>query len=99
MNNQDSLFLTQGMASSRVRKITVQNYISQTENNEVTEVYSKTEELLAMILETKPQESISQYRQLKRQMRQARIVAESEVTKMEKCFHIDLEYSRKCIAN
>ena len=42
MSKNDSIFLTQGVASSRIRKQAVQNFVSEAEVSEIAEINSKT---------------------------------------------------------
>ena len=53
---------------------------------------------MATLQTIKPNDSVSQYRQLKRQIKQARLTGESEVAKMEKCAFIDIDFTKKCLS-
>ena len=75
MSKQDSIFLTQGLASSQIRRQAVQTFINERQSGEVTEITAKTLELFSAIQELRPHDGVIQYRQMKRQLKQARIVA------------------------
>lgn len=77
MKGNDSVFLTQGLTTLQARKTLVSNFLAQSDNSEVAEASRHAEELLKLVQEIRPQEDVSLFRQMRRQVKQARIQGES----------------------
>ena len=81
MKGNDSIFLTQGLTTLQARKTLVSNFVAQSDSSEVSEASRSAEELLKRVQEIRPQEDVCLFRQMRRQVKQARIQGESEVIK------------------
>lgn len=90
MKGNDSIFLTQGLTTLQARKTMVSNFVAQSDSSEVAEASRSAEELLKQVQEIRTQDDVCLFRQMRRQVKQARIQGESEVIKTEKCALIDL---------
>lgn len=77
MKGNDSIFLTQGLTTLQARKTIVTNFVAQSDSSEVAEASRYAEELLKRVQEIRPQEDVSLFRQMRRQVKHARIQGES----------------------